>query len=91
MTQGVELIAKIAVAPDLWATAVLPEGLIEKWLFPDGTFVEAGDPVATVRIEDALHDLVAPARGRLSIGLRTNSVIEPGMVIGNISRQQRES
>ena len=86
MTQEVRLITKIAVTPDLWATSVLPEGLIEQWLFSDGSFVEAGDPVAVVRIEDALHELVAPARGRLSIGLRANSVIEPGMGIGHIVR-----
>jgi pyruvate/2-oxoglutarate dehydrogenase complex dihydrolipoamide acyltransferase (E2) component len=91
VTHGVTLIAKIAVAPDLWSTAVMPEGLIEKWLFPDGSLVEAGDPVAAVRIEDALHELMAPVRGRLSIALGANSVIEPGMVIGNIVRQHSES
>ena len=90
MTHGVKMITKIAVTPDLWSTTILPEGLIEQWLFPDGSFVEAGDPVAAIRIEDALHELVAPARGRLSIGLRANSVIEPGMVIGNIVRQLPE-
>jgi len=87
MTQEVELITKIAVPPDLWVTNVLPEGVIEQWLFPDRSRVEAGDPVATVRIEDALHELVAPARGRLSIGLKVNSVVEPGTVIGAVIRQ----
>lgn len=86
MTQEVELITKIAVSPDLWATSMLPEGVIERWLFPDGSRIEAGDPVATVRIEDALHELVAPARGRLSIGLKVNSVVEPGTSIGTIIR-----
>ncbi|HKX36898.1 MAG TPA: biotin/lipoyl-containing protein [Rhizorhapis sp.] len=87
MTQAVELITKIAVSPDLWATSMLPEGIIERWIFPDGSRVEAGDPIATVRIEDALHELVAPARGQLSIGLKVNSVVEPGMDIGTIVRQ----
>ena len=87
MTQRVEQITKIEVAPNLWTTSLLPEGLIEQWLFPDGSFVEAGDPIATVRIEDALHELTAPARGRLKIGMRANSVVEPGMGIGNIVRQ----
>lgn len=68
MTQKIEMITNVAVSPDLWATNVLPEGIIEQWLSPDGGRVEAGDPIATVRIEDALHDLVAPARGRLRIG-----------------------
>ncbi|HJT41949.1 MAG TPA: lipoyl domain-containing protein [Rhizomicrobium sp.] len=87
MTQNVELITKIAVSPDLWTTSMLPEGIIERWLFTDGSRVDAGDPVATVRIEDALHEVVAPARGRLSIGLKVNSVVEPGTGIGAIIRQ----
>jgi hypothetical protein len=61
--------------------------LIEQWLLADGSVVEAGDPVASVRIEDALHQLVAPARGRLSIGMRANSVVEPDTGIGTIVRQ----
>lgn len=87
MTQEVALITKIAVSPDLWTTSMLPEGIIEQWIFPDGSRVEAGDPIATIRIEDALHELAAPARGRLSIGLKVNSVIEPGMGIGTIIRR----
>jgi hypothetical protein len=85
--KGVKMITKISAAPDLWATSLLPEGLLEKWLLADGSLVEAGDPVAAVRIEDALHELTAPARGRLNIGLKVNSVIEPGMGIGNIVRE----
>jgi len=81
---AVKMVTTIAVAPDLWATSLLPEGILEQWLFPNGSFVETGDPVATVRIEDALHELVATARGRLQIGLRANSVVEPGMGIGHI-------
>jgi len=87
MTKEVELITKIEVLPDLWTTTVMPEGVIERWLFPDGSRVEAGDPIATVRIEDALHELVAPARGRLNIGLKVNSVVEPGTAIGTVIRQ----
>ena len=87
MTNDVNLITRITVAPDLWTTNLLPEGMIEQWLQADGSFVEAGDPVATVRIEDALHRLAAPARGRLNIGLKINSVVEPGTGIGRIVRQ----
>jgi hypothetical protein len=87
MTSSVELITKIAVAPDLWAANVFPEGLIERWLIPDGTLVEAGDPVASVRVEDTLHDLMAPARGRLCIEIKANGVIEPGATVGCIVRQ----
>jgi len=87
VTKDVELITKIEILPDLWATNVMPEGVIERWLVPEGSRVEAGDPIATVRIEDALHELVAPARGRLNIGLKVNSVVEPGTAIGTVIRQ----
>lgn len=76
----------ISVPADLWATSVMPEGIVERWLYPDESFVAAGDPVAVVRIEDGLHDILAPCKGRLHVGCRTNTVIEPGMVIGHVSR-----
>jgi pyruvate/2-oxoglutarate dehydrogenase complex dihydrolipoamide acyltransferase (E2) component len=77
----------IRVEPDLWATSLLPEGMIEKWLLPDGAFVEAGEPVAALRIEGALHELQASAEGWLSIDRKTNAVVEPGAVIGHIGHE----
>ena len=74
----------IRVEAELWATSLLPEGMIEKWLVPDGAFVEAGDPLAALRIEGALHELIAPADGWLTIDRKTNDVVEPGAVIGHI-------
>ena len=87
MSNAVNVVTAIAVAPELWASNMMPEGILERWLRPDGSQVEAGDPVAAVRIEDCLHELMAPARGRLHIELQVNSVVEPGMVIGSITRR----
>ena len=78
---------QISVDAALWATSLLPEGLVEMWLQPDGAFVEQGEPVATVYIEGALHELTAPANGWLTIDRKNNSVIEPGTVIGHIGRE----
>ncbi len=75
----------IVIPAELWDTSILPEGLLERWIFDDDTLVEAGDPVAAVRIEGALHNIVAPAKGRLEIGCRQNTVVEPGSIIGTIS------
>lgn len=75
---------QIRVEPELWATSMLPEGILETWLAPDGAFVEQGQPVALIRIEDALHDLCSPGKGRLRIDRRPNSIIEPGAVIGHV-------
>lgn len=86
MRKRLKLSSPVTVASELWATSLLPEGLIENWLCADGSFVEAGDPVAVVRIEDALHDVMAPCKGRLHVGCKSNSVVEPGMTIGHVSR-----
>lgn len=77
----------IRVETELWATSLLPEGMIEKWLVPDGGFVEAGDPLATLRIEGALHALLAPAEGWLTIDRKASAVVEPGAVIGHIGAE----
>ena len=84
---GIELKTRILVAPELWATNMLPEGILERWISSDGRPVEAGDPVAVVRIESALHDIIAPAKGRLHIDCNANAVVEPGSVIGFILRE----
>ncbi|HWU53989.1 MAG TPA: hypothetical protein VN175_00720 [Rhizomicrobium sp.] len=74
----------VSVAPELWATSIFPAGILERWIFADGIPVEAGDPVAVVRIEATLHDIVAPAKGRLHIHSKVNAVVEPGSVIGYV-------
>ena len=74
----------IKIDPGLWASNMLPEGVVEKWLKPDGAYVESGDAVAAVRIEDALHEISAPATGWLTADAKVNSVVDPGAVIGHI-------
>lgn len=85
--RDIELKNPISVAPELWATSILPEGILERWNFKEGRRVEAGDPVAVVRIESALHDILAPANGQLHIHCKTDAVIDPGCVIGYIYRE----
>jgi len=74
----------IHVPEALWTTSLLPEGVLEAWRRQDGALVAAGDDVAEVRIEDALHELTAPRAGRLRILVAPNSVVEPGVAIGRI-------
>jgi pyruvate/2-oxoglutarate dehydrogenase complex dihydrolipoamide acyltransferase (E2) component len=76
--------ADLKVPDDLWATATLPEGMLEQWLVPDGATVRAGDPVATIRIEDALHEVTAPVSGRLAIAAEENEMIEPGTLLARL-------
>ena len=49
----------LKVPDDLWATATLPEGVLERWLVSNGATVRAGEPVAIIRIEEALHEIMA--------------------------------
>jgi pyruvate/2-oxoglutarate dehydrogenase complex dihydrolipoamide acyltransferase (E2) component len=79
----------IRVAESLWSTAMMPEGVVEKWLKADGAHVSAGLAICVVRIEDALHDIVAPASGRLEIDAQANDVIEPGALLGRIAAPRR--
>jgi len=74
----------ISISSDFWAGCMLPEGILERWRVADGSDVAAGDVVAEIRIEDALHELTAPSAGRLVALTRVNDVIEPGSVIGRI-------
>ncbi len=74
----------LRIGADLWANSMLPEGILERWLVPPGTLVRLGQPVATVRIEDALHDLMAPAAGRLKAVVMEHDVIEPGALVARI-------
>ncbi|RYG03816.1 MAG: biotin attachment protein [Caulobacteraceae bacterium] len=74
----------IHVPDTLWALSMLPVGTLECWSVDDGAVVALGDALAEVRIEDALHEILAPAAGRVSITLPANSIIEPGAVLGRV-------
>jgi hypothetical protein len=72
----------IKVDEALWASSMLPEGIVERWFVADGATVAAGDRIAEIRIEGALHEITAPGgrpfdegggrefsrRARLSLG-----------------------
>ena len=74
----------IKVADDLWASAILPEGTVERWIVSNGAIVRAGEAMVQIRIEDALHDVAAPMAGRLVIAAHANSMLEPGTVLGEL-------
>ena len=72
------------VSPDFWVSRILPEGILERWLVPDGSVVKAKAPVAELRIEGTLLNVVAPQDGTLVVTAQKNAIIEPGSVIGHI-------
>ena len=74
----------IKVDEALWASSMLPEGVVARWFIASGATIGAGERIAEVRIEDALHEIVAPASGRATIVAATNSVIEPGSILATL-------
>lgn len=74
----------IILPEGLWACSMLPEGIVERWLVADGETVALDQPLACVRIEDALHEICAPAAGKVAVSARANAVVEPGSVLGAV-------
>src|ERR1700720_2103538 len=75
----------IKVDEALWASSMLPEGIVERWFIADGSIVAAGDPMAEIRIEDAPHEIMAPVSGRLTIVAAGNTVVEPGSLLARLT------
>jgi pyruvate/2-oxoglutarate dehydrogenase complex dihydrolipoamide acyltransferase (E2) component len=69
----------------LWASSILPEGIVERWFVADGTVVAAGDKIAEIRVEGALHEITAPRHGRLIIIAAANAVVEPGSTLARLN------
>jgi pyruvate/2-oxoglutarate dehydrogenase complex dihydrolipoamide acyltransferase (E2) component len=75
---------EIRVDESLWASSILPEGTIVRWLVADGALVTAGKPIVEIRVEDALHEISAPASGRLTIAAAANNVVEPSSLLATL-------
>ncbi len=75
---------EVRAADDLWRTSLMPEGLVVRWRVADGARVRQGEPLAELRVEDALHEVIAPASGRLTIALKADGWVEPGALLGSI-------
>ncbi|MGH1590342.1 biotin/lipoyl-containing protein [Methylobacterium phyllosphaerae] len=76
--------ADIHVSEALWSGGMPPEGILERWLVADGARVRAGEAVATVRIGEALHDIVSPVSGRLEEMAPAREAVDPGCIIAEV-------
>jgi pyruvate/2-oxoglutarate dehydrogenase complex dihydrolipoamide acyltransferase (E2) component len=77
----------IKVDEALWASSMLPEGILERWFIASGDTIKAGERIAEIRVEDALHEIVAPAGGRATIVATVNTVVEPGSILATLESQ----
>lgn len=78
-------IIEIKVDEALWSNSMLPKATVAKWLVVDGGLAREGHGVAEVRIEGALHDVIAPRDGRLKIEVAVNDVIEPSSLLATLA------
>jgi hypothetical protein len=78
-------IIRIKADEALWRNNMLPEGILERWLVADGDLARDGHAVAQIGIEGAVHDVVAPATGRLAISAPTLAVIEPDFLLATLA------
>jgi pyruvate/2-oxoglutarate dehydrogenase complex dihydrolipoamide acyltransferase (E2) component len=83
--------ADVRIDEALWASSILPEGIMERWFFADGAIVTVGDRIAEVRIEDARHEITALASGRLMIVAAANAVVEPGSLLARLIPDEQSS
>jgi 2-oxoglutarate dehydrogenase E2 component (dihydrolipoamide succinyltransferase) len=60
------------------------EGIIGRWLKPDGAPVRADEPVLEVETDKATTEVSAPAAGTLSILVPEGQKVEVGTVVGRI-------
>jgi pyruvate/2-oxoglutarate dehydrogenase complex dihydrolipoamide acyltransferase (E2) component len=75
----------LRASEQFWASSMAPEGLLEAWRALDGAAVKPGQAVAEVRIEDALHEILAPAGGILVWSAKVGDVVQPGDRLGWIA------
>jgi 2-oxoglutarate dehydrogenase E2 component (dihydrolipoamide succinyltransferase) len=65
----------------------ITEGTIARWLKPDGATVQANEPVCELETEKATQEVMAPASGVLSIGVKEGERVAIGAVIGRIEER----
>jgi pyruvate/2-oxoglutarate dehydrogenase complex dihydrolipoamide acyltransferase (E2) component len=85
------MMSDVRVDEALWASSILPEGIVDRWFFADGAIVTLGDRIAEVRIEDARHEIAAPVSGRLTIIAAANAVVEPGSLLARLAADDKSS
>jgi hypothetical protein len=69
----------------LWRNTMLPGGILERWFIADGAIASEGHAIGELRIGSALHDVIAPATGRLAISAPKLAAIPPGFLLATLA------
>jgi biotin carboxyl carrier protein len=68
----------LRLSESLFENSMAQEAILLAWRAAPGAVVEQGQCLAEVMVEGMLHDIVAPASGRLVDVVPANTVLEPG-------------
>ena len=78
----------VTVNEGLGAWCRAPEGVLARGRARDSDAIAAGQTLAEVRIEGALHEILAPGPGKLIQSLRAGELVQPRRPAG-LGRRQR--
>lgn len=60
------------------------EGILSRWLKPDGAQIKSGEPLFEVETDKASTEVPAPADGVLKIGVAEGETVEVGATVGTV-------
>jgi biotin carboxyl carrier protein len=75
----------IKVSEGLWASSIIPLGVLNRWVVDDGALVQSGQRIAEIKIEGAFHEITAPIDGRLARFVRVDEIVQPGSILGQLT------
>jgi len=70
--------APVRLDEALFENSMTQEAILSSWFAPQGAWVEQGQRLAEILVEDVRHEIVAPISGRLVDLAPVSSVLEPG-------------
>lgn len=71
----------------LFENCMAQEAIVLSWLAPGGAWIEQGQHVAEVLVEDMRHAIIAPVSGRLVDPVPASTVLEPGDQLCRLERE----
>jgi predicted deacylase len=73
----------------LFENCMSPEAVLLTWAAADGAWIERGERLAEVLVEDMRHEITAPISGRLLDPAPLSAVLEPGDAICRLDPSTR--
>jgi 2-oxoglutarate dehydrogenase E2 component (dihydrolipoamide succinyltransferase) len=69
----------------------ITEGILSKWLKPDGSLVQAGEPLFELETDKATSVVPAPAAGVLSVQAAEGQAVAIGATVGSLDPEAKPS